>query len=123
MDAIFGASAEFPELYGPSACTCGTANNSIAMFLEEADRRGARLDGLSFHSYPLWGNLIDKVSDASALANVAHATDCYLEAGRSHPPTARGGGKRPLKLAMMESNSNAATAANAGQNRFMNGLW
>ena len=71
--------------------------------------QGAQLDGLSFHSYPLGGgDLQSLVTDPRALAGIARATDCYLDAGRAQ--------SRPLRLAMTESNSNAATAANAGQN-------
>jgi hypothetical protein len=85
------------------------------MFLAYADAKGARLDGLTFHSYPLGGELSQKVMNPAALAGLSRATDCYLDAGRNHSKT--------LRLAMTETNSNAATAANLGQNRFANGLW
>jgi hypothetical protein len=116
MEQIFGATSKFPMLFGPSACECGQANNSISQFLVAADARGARLDGLTFHSYPLGGGaLMERVVQSQQLQSIRAATDCYLHAGRQHSSS--------LRLAMTETNSNAATGANRGENRFANGLW
>ena len=118
MDRIFGRTSKHPLLYGPSANSCGRlpANNSIATFLQSADAKGARIDGLTWHEYPLGGgnNLVETLLDPNRLR--LDPGNCYLQAGRAH--------SRSLHFALTESNSVAtATRGNVGQDRFSNGFW
>lgn len=112
LDDIFGAHSKYPLLYGPSANSCGTSNNTLAGFLEEAEQKGARLDGLTWHVYPLPKPISSSVLDPRKLR--LSPGDCYMKAGRAHS----------LRLALTESNSNAfPSGGNMGQDRFANGFW
>eukprot|EP01050_Picozoa_sp_SAG11_P005735 SAG11_NODE_415_length_9675_cov_2.425961_5_plen_775_part_00 len=115
LDDIFGADSTHPLLYGPSANSCGTTNSALASFVEEAEQKGARLDGLTWHVYPLKSPISESVLDPSRLRSISPG-DCFMKAGRTR--------SKPLRLALTESNSNAmAHGGSVGQDRFANGFW
>jgi hypothetical protein len=110
LDAIFPDNTG-PELYGPA--TDSAANMSQFLTLAAP----ARLSAFTFHSYPVGGqNLSEALLSPSVLrSTIPGGYGAFTEEWVKSNTTA--------KHFMSETNSDASTVANAGQDRFVNGFW
>jgi len=109
LDAIFPDNTG-PELYGPA--TNSPANMSEFLLLAAP----ARLSAFTFHSYPVGGKLSDALLSPSVLRNtIPGGYGAFTEEWAKSNTTAT--------HFMSETNSDASTVANAGQDRFVNGFW
>jgi hypothetical protein len=108
LEDVFAGTSARPRLLGPATDSCA----NMAAFLNATSHV---LQGFTAHSYPVGGDLAARLLDPDTLRAIPNATACYAAAWS--PFRAR------MTFALSESNSDAATVANAGQATFVNGFW
>lgn len=109
MDSVFPNRSSGPKLFGPSTDSCA----NMTEFLMGVPRQ---FDAFTYHSYPLssYGkSLAIALRDPATLQSLAASTSgCVVAAKLAN-----------VTYFLTETNSDASTFANAGQNLFINGMW
>eukprot|EP00040_Diaphanoeca_grandis_P010863 m.55638 g.55638 ORF g.55638 m.55638 type:complete len:558 (+) comp22113_c1_seq3:236-1909(+) len=108
LNQVFSNAPQRPKLYGPSTDNC----EGMDKFLDGVGK--GTLDVFTYHSYPLGGGgLFSKLGDPQSLKSLVTNNEACRVAAANHS----------IPSILTETNSDASTAANMGQNSFANGFW